>query len=264
MEISETDVEKMTDSRDTEGLVRALKQYGRPGIHLKVAKALDTLGWRPANSEDKVYHLLALREYDKLKGLGEDAVEPLIRILEDENQPFIATTLGLIGDPRAVKPIIRAWRADRDSWWQFDMKNALFLISDPAALDPLVEALQGKGVSPGRRWLAAMALGWLKDARAMEPLIQALKDEDTDLREHAAEALGEIGDTGAVEALIEALWDERERVRETAIEALKNIGDERAVLALEQAVRDRKIFAEPAEEAIDEIRAKRERRRREE
>ena len=51
--------------------------------------------------------------------------------------------------------------------------------------------------------------------------------------------------------------------REAAIEALKNIGDERAVLALEQAVRDSKIFAEPAEEAIGEIRARRERRRRE-
>jgi HEAT repeat protein len=41
-------------------------------------------------------------------------------------------------------------------------------------------------------------------------LIKALKDEDSDVRASVvAEALGEIGDARAVEALIEALKDRR-------------------------------------------------------
>ncbi|MGB9872500.1 MAG: HEAT repeat domain-containing protein, partial [Anaerolineae bacterium] len=40
---------------------------------------------------------------------------------------------------------------------------------------------------------AARALGELKDARAVEPLIAALKDKDSDVREAAAEALDRLG-----------------------------------------------------------------------
>ena len=64
---------------------------------------------------------------------------------------------------------------------------------------------------------------------AVEPLIQALKDEDSFVREGAAEALGKIGDKRAVEPLINALKDEDRDVREAAAEALGEIGDKRAV-----------------------------------
>ena len=50
------------------------------------------------------------------------------------------------------------------------------------------------------------ALGWLKDARAVEPLIAALKDEDRYVYTGAAWALGKIGEP-AVEPLIKALKD---------------------------------------------------------
>lgn len=61
----------------------------------------------------------------------------------------------------------------------------------------------------------------------VEPLISALKDKkDVDVRWSAAEALGRIGDTKAVEPLIEALKDEHGPVRFTAAEALGRIGAE--------------------------------------
>ena len=41
----------------------------------------------------------------------------------------------------------------------------------------------------------------------MEPLVAALKDKDKYVRKAAAEALGQIGDTRAVEPLIDALKD---------------------------------------------------------
>lgn len=52
---------------------------------------------------------------------------------------------------------------------------------------------------------AAEALGQIGDARAVEPLAQALKDEDEDVRKEAVRALRKIGDTRAVEALSQAV-----------------------------------------------------------
>ena len=60
----------------------------------------------------------------------------------------------------------------------------------------------------------------------IEELIQALQDDDEDVRYHAAFALGEIGE-GAVEAvpaLIQALQDDDEGVRYHAAYALRDIG----------------------------------------
>lgn len=57
--------------------------------------------------------------------------------------------------------------------------------------------------------------------RAVDPLIQALKDEDDDVREAAADALGDIGDGRAVEPLTQALNDKD--VCEAAKYALEKI-----------------------------------------
>lgn len=62
------------------------------------------------------------------------------------------------------------------------------------------------------RWEAAVALGEIKDKKAVEPLFQALKDESKWVQEESAEALGKIGEP-AGESLIQALKHESERVR---------------------------------------------------
>lgn len=49
------------------------------------------------------------------------------------------------------------------------------------------------GVSAKIAVYAAEALGMIGDSRVVEPLIRALKDEDSDVRMMAAVALGEIG-----------------------------------------------------------------------
>lgn len=74
---------------------------------------------------------------------------------------------------------------------------------------------------------AAVALGDLGDRRAVEPLIQALNDEDEEVRWEAADALGKIRDERAVDPLIRALNDEHEDVRSSAAEALNEIDGER-------------------------------------
>ena len=83
----------------------------------------------------------------------------------------------------------------------------------------------------------------------MEPLIQALTDYDGSVRKFAAYALGDLGDARAVEPLIQLLDDEDviflEGPQMAALEALSKIGDNRAVeplrlLMVKLDTRDRK------------------------
>jgi hypothetical protein len=93
------------------------------------------------------------------------------------------------------------------------------------------------------------------DERAIEPLIQALKDEKWSVRAEAASALGTIGDERAVEPLIQALKDEKWSVRAEAASALGTIGDERAVEPLIQVLQDKNEDArKAAKESIEKIR----------
>ena len=72
-------------------------------------------------------------------------------------------------------------------------------------------------------------LGREREARAVEPLIARLEDQDNKLRRGAARVLGQIGDTRAVEPLIARLEDEGREVRAAVAKALVQIGDARAV-----------------------------------
>lgn|GEM_PF-2767055 len=76
------------------------------------------------------------------------------------------------------------------------------------AVEPLIEAL--KDANRQIRYGAVLVLGDIKDTRAVEPLINALKDENSDVRRQAAVSLGIIGDIRAVKPLIELLKDEDE------------------------------------------------------
>jgi hypothetical protein len=85
--------------------------------------------------------------------------------------------------------------------------------------DGLINALKNA-------WLArkaACALGDIKDDKAVGPLMDAMYDRDSDLRQAAAKALGEIGDSRAVEPLTKALDDEYRGVRDCARSALDKI-----------------------------------------
>lgn len=72
---------------------------------------------------------------------------------------------------------------------------------------------------------------------AVDPLIQALNDENPKIRENSAAALGKIGNERAVHPLIELLGDESEEVQRVANFALCDIGGP-AVEPLVEAMND--------------------------
>ncbi|MBZ0174711.1 MAG: DUF2225 domain-containing protein [Candidatus Methanoperedens sp.] len=80
------------------------------------------------------------------------------------------------------------------------------VIGDAKAVEPLIEELKDKHYLVRRS--AAKALGKIGDVKAVEPLVEALKDENYHVRSNAAKALGKIRDAKAVEPLVEALKDE--------------------------------------------------------
>ena len=86
-----------------------------------------------------------------------------------------------------------------------------------------IEMLQSDNV--GWRWKAAESLARLGDLRAVDPLIDALGDEDWRVRQKVAWALGYLGDPRAIIPLRRLYRVENEGVREIIMEALDMIRD---------------------------------------
>jgi hypothetical protein len=98
----------------------------------------------------------------------------------------------------------------------------------------------GPSTAPfGRVWAKAVLEG-LVTFWGHQTLLQALQDQDSNVRIGAAEGLGEVGaEGGVVAALIQALSDEDEPVRKAAAKALASIGPEKGVVsALMEALED--------------------------
>lgn len=98
------------------------------------------------------------------------------------------------------------------------------------AVDPLIGALKHPETVVRRR--AANTLGWIKDPRAVEPLIGAFKDPQREVRLAALLALERFKNPRSVEPMIAALADPDRSVRSIAARALGASGDRRAVKPL--------------------------------
>jgi HEAT repeat protein len=137
--------------------------------------------------------------------LAKVVLHPLIKA-NKTGSPDAATSLGKIGDKRAVGPLIKSIGA----WRNRLLHNAAVV----------------------------KALGQIGDVRAVKPLIIVLDEEDVLIRRYVSEALGKIGDSLAVEPLVKLLGDQDSDVRVSAVKALGKIGDKRAVEPLIMSLQD--------------------------
>ncbi len=152
--------------------------------------------------------------------------------------------LDLFGPPKVermtvkgdVKGLIKALGYREDSVVRWHAAGALGAIGDARAVEPLIDALRDSGWEV--RSAAVKALVEI-GAPAVRPLIVALKEGREDVRWRVAEALGAIGDVRAVEPLIAALAGDDRHVRWRAAGALGAIGDVCAVESLSAALGDR-------------------------
>jgi HEAT repeat protein len=121
-----------------------------------------------------------------------------------------------------------------DIWTRAAATGALIQIGAPA-VDGLAEALTDDAKVVRRA--AAKALGKIAasgdSVTVRVRLSQALNDQDKGVRRFAAQALGRLEADSAVPALIEALADDNAEVRLAALTALANIDTEEARVALD-------------------------------
>jgi HEAT repeat protein len=168
------------------------------------------------------------------------AVEPLIQSLQDSDslvRAESATSLGKINNASAVEPLIQALKDD-DWQVQVSVRMALVKIGEDGTTS-LIKALDDDNNSI--KWGAALALGGIRDPRAIEPLIAAFQKSDHDVRQTIGSALVSINKTCAVEPFLQILQDENasDEMRSDSAMALGKMGDERAIGALLQAMSDK-------------------------
>ena len=104
----------------------------------------------------------------------------------------------------------------------------------PSDEPDLIRLAQDPSAAVRRR--AVVALGRVRLAAGVEPLMDALSDPQLDVREAAAFALGLIGDAAAFPPLVEALRDVAPMVQARAARALASLGATDAVAPIQAMV----------------------------
>jgi HEAT repeat protein len=162
----------------------------------------------------------------------------LIRLLNHHDpdiQYHAVEALGEIGDARAVEPLIAVLKNEEMSGLRWKAAESLIKIGAPS-VEPLISVLQHPDSDV--RWKTAIALGEIKDPRAIGPLILQLSDTDRFVKSRVAHALGMIG-APAVRPLIHTLRGGDGNLRWGAAIALGRIQDPEAVEPLIAALADK-------------------------
>jgi hypothetical protein len=120
--------------------------------------------------------------------------------------------------PAVVRLVISALRDEREDVSE-RAEDVLELLA-PDSVDALMVELKA-GAAPER---AAAVLGRIKDARALDSLVAALRHRDPRVRAESCTALGELRDPAASEPLLGATRDSEHLVRAAAGAALDRIG----------------------------------------
>jgi beta-lactamase regulating signal transducer with metallopeptidase domain len=160
------------------------------------------------------------------------AIVPLIELLEDDDplvREMAVLSLGEIEDESAISPLLDAVERDRDL-----MEPAIWAlgeIGDEAysARRALLRELGSRARNNRQVWTGRLgSTGAARDLSGdLNDLIDALGSRDAELRCSAAEWLGVRGDERAVEPLLDTLRDPDPAVRAMAVWALDEINPSR-------------------------------------
>jgi HEAT repeat protein len=206
-------LDRLGDKLSVPPLVSALKAAPGQPWSAHVVNVLQRMGWQPGDQAEEAAVSLAERNWERLAGVGEPAVDLLIPLLR--KGPAAETlkaveTLGHIGDDRAVEPL---------------------------------SALLGSR-RPETATAAARALGDIGSSLAVEPLLQySVNSESSQVKAEDEKALIKIGGS-AVRPLLEQLNSSNLFERKAAVRILGQIGDERALQPLISALDDNSLQPE--------------------
>jgi len=191
-----------------------------------------------SNVIDRIGQLLAQLQspdfYEReeaVKELGtyseDEAVAGLVLALEDFDLGIRELAADRLGQMKGeiVSQLLIRFLSHGDIGTRNLAAEILVRIGRPA-VPPLIEAIDNDDHDV--RKFVVDVLGLIKDDAAVEPLCGRLFDENPNVVCSAAEALGEIGSSKVITALV-AAYDRTEDVRLQAVEALGKIGDPSAL-----------------------------------
>lgn len=168
--------------------------------------------------------------YSKAENDVDDATEAIVKMGEKAIDPLIEK----LGDTTTNVKGVYAWGKEIGVSWPTSIPLAQF---GEKAIEKLIQTLEVRKETGNfekdvydrnRRVGAAITLGFIRNTKAIQPLIKSLESDPDPTG--AAIALGMIGDPQAVEPLIKKL-DNKELAEHTTrviIQALGIIGDKRA------------------------------------
>jgi HEAT repeat protein len=162
----------------------------------------------------------------KVEVVREKAVELLLVALNDDEPGVCRASIEALtelGAKKAVDPLRKIWKEDNNKSVRIAAAFAVSkMAEDTEAFDSIIEALKDEEAEV--RAYAAELLGKAGSEKTAEPLAELLKDPDEDVCRAAAASLVKIGKP-SVKYLIEALKAEQAYTRLAAARALGEIGD---------------------------------------
>ena len=207
------------------------------------------------------------------------ASKPLIAALRSkhpEERLIAVNSLAEIGGSTVLDPLVTAL-VDKSNLVRRAAVQAIGQIGDDRAVESLVPVL--KDSHQDVRQLAAKTLdqfGWKPEHNetgawywiakgkvekckaigppAVLPLLNVLKEKDSNIRKSTIEALGQMGDERAAEPLIAVLKSGKDEERIAAVKALRDLGDDHAVKPLITALKDpNQTVREHAAKTLDQF-----------
>ena len=185
------------------------------------------LNWQPKNPEQRAQLCVMKRDWDACVKLGVVAVPALIRELsvnDLDTRLAIIDALGQIGDDRAA-PALGRFIKDPEQEIRYAVVTNLGLLRSKKTIEKLIEGLDDSSNYVRRAALKSLTdnldlISQIKDIRQVEPVVRAVKDNNSNVRKIAVSILGRINNAQVVAPLIEALNDVDAEVREAATVAL--------------------------------------------
>jgi HEAT repeat protein len=172
-------------------------------------------------------HSLAVREI--FRSLGKTAAPGLIAVLESDvpesTKIVSADALGHIGDPRAVRALLKVFDAGEHAGTPSQVSRHRGFSASPQ--------MAHRNIS--LQLTVMRALSQLYDDESIKALTTALDDPLWEIRACACECLGQMGERGSISKLEHLLGDNHWWVRYYAANALFNMGAS-GMSALQRAV----------------------------
>jgi HEAT repeat protein len=176
-----------------------------------------------------------------LEQLGDRAIGPLLQVLQDRDyrvRQAAVRGLGSFGSNVVGTLIGMLNNVEVRGDLRAEIAEELGRIGDKRAVDPLLENLKQGPLY--MRLAAIRALGKLGDIRATNPLLRILENQDKLVWHETVKALGNLGDPTVVDFFLQVLEGEHgnNELRCEIVEALGKIGDRRVVGTLVRLLPD--------------------------